>query len=335
MDSKPDFSNIPPVNELIPILDELENREWKKYEKGKDIEEYINELDSLLAPYLGGGIHLFFQNYESASDWHIPFFRIRNLVEIKNKYLRTEFSYPPPSILSHQRANLPGFPVFYAASNPFVALQEVIKDKPNKDVLGGKYCLSAWQIKGKEDFIFSKLMYDGVPKESPLHDLSVYDESLEPKEMKEWFTEEQRMSLVEIMKFYSRIFQNDSKYAISSFVSHRHLYNTKPNGFRSDIVIYPSIQSNKSSLNFAIHPNFVDERMFLKSIYELTVFDFTNSNRGHEVPIFTIEQFAVNDKGRIIWLDTHLNESLFYKHYSEDIGDTFKAVSLIPKSKSS
>ncbi|MEZ4961697.1 MAG: RES family NAD+ phosphorylase [Saprospiraceae bacterium] len=316
---KPDFSNILPKEQLIPILKELENNTWIELKKGENVVEYLEKLSSLIAPQIGG-LTLFFQNYNKGRKWPIFFYRIRATDEIKNRALRSEYSYPPSNIPSHQRANLPGYPVFYAADSPGTALFEVLRMDSYEHNIGKSYCLSVWEMSDEKGFIFSNLMYDGLPENSPFISFSKYPKDKEPKEFDEWFTNEQKEGFFELMKFYSRIFQNDTKYVISSFIAHQHLYNLKgPHGFRSDVLIYPSIQLDKNSLNFAIHPNFVDERLKLRTIYEL---EFKDVILRHEKPIgsdMTIKNFAVNDYGRIIWLSRNGSESLFQKRMSEEL----------------
>ena len=69
-----------------------------------------------------------------------------------------------------------------------------------------------------------------------------------------------------INKIYlpSKQFENESHY-VSGYIAHNHIY--YPGNIRTDILIYPSIQTDKSSLNFAIHPNAVLHKMFLKRIF--------------------------------------------------------------------
>ncbi len=63
-----------------------------------------------------------------------------------------------------------------------------------------------------------------------------------------------------------------------------YLYQTKSNiyvshNFLTDIFIYPSHQSNRERVNFAIHPNVVTEKLQLKAVYKINILDFPDNKK--------------------------------------------------------
>ena len=143
--------------------------------------------------------------------------------------------------------------------------------------------------------------------------------------MKESFTPEQIDGCDEMQKFFSRIFQNDERYSISSFIAHRHMYNEidvpldRPElQFRADVLIYPSIRMDKKSINYAIHPNFVDEKMSLNTVYKIRMQEIYFKNGNPHGFKFSFDEYAVNDKSRLVWLKVNPEHTFFKQRLKED-----------------
>lgn len=324
-DKNPDFSNMPTLAKVKSVIKELESLKWEKFKPGDSVSIYNKKIEETLTGILGG-ISLNYRWFDGSRTLPFNFYRVRPFDEFKNIRLRNEYSYPPAIIPSHQRANLPGYPVFYASDFPLTAVIEVIRTHKNLSEIKDRYfCLSVWKVTGDQSAVLAPLLYDGIPTDNPLYEFGQYTKGQEPEELKSLFTPDQIAGMEEMLKFYSRVFQNDDQYTISSFIGHRHLYNDvdAPDNqpelqFRGDILIYPSIRLDKRSINYAIHPNFADERMTLSSIYKIRIKNFIEENSFLSGFTFDLAAYAHNDKGRIIWLNPDPNNELYKRKLRED-----------------
>lgn len=71
-------------------------------------------------------------------------------------------------------------------------------------------------------------------------------------------------ALQRLQKFISTQFIKDITNQISGYVGHQHLYALHKQ--RTDVFIYPSVRTDKKSLNYAIAPNVVDSLLQLKYV---------------------------------------------------------------------
>ena len=81
--------------------------------------------------------------------------------------------------------------------------------------------------------------------------------------------------------------------------------------------MYPSWQTDRKSLNFAIHPNSVTEKMRLKKVYKMTISDFTEDKKSYSS---TISKVAHNKNGILYWQQTTENN----EELTNDLKNFFK-----------
>jgi hypothetical protein len=82
-------------------------------------------------------------------------------------------------------------------------------------------------------------------------------------------TAEEKEALKKIFMLFSSLFERKDLHALSGYIGHLHIYtNQLP---RTDIFIYPSIQSEKHEFNYAIHPNAVLHLLELSHVYVVRV----------------------------------------------------------------
>ncbi|WP_313103115.1 hypothetical protein [Empedobacter sp.] len=98
------------------------------------------------------------------------------------------------------------------------------------------------------------------------------------------------------MKFIHSEFINDNDYGLSSTLSHDVFYASHT--YATDMLIYPSNQSNKLGVNFGIHPNFVDNSMYLHRLYIVEPLNIDIINSKFEI---TFIKYADVINNRFHW----------------------------------
>ena len=287
---------LPTLEEIRMGINHLKSVNWQPYKKGDDIREYENlmhkEIIKCIKIFPQGVLHL-----DGLNQPILKFFRARPCNEIGLHELRAEYSYPPISYSAIKRANLQGYPVFYCAFHAITAIMEVIQNREtferNRDKL---YCISSWRIKDSRNLKLASFI-GAVDKEHFFYSFSQF----QLNELKRQFSEsteneEQVEAISELYEFLSNTFLEDKEYGISSYLAHKYLYARHTH--RADVLMYPSITTDKRTINFAINPNFVDERMYLKYVYLCRV-DEVDFNSG--VVKFSLENIGVNKETIIHW----------------------------------
>ncbi len=212
----------------------------------------------------------------STDDIKMNFYRVREVNQFKNIDLVCEHSYPPIAFTGHGRCNFPHNPIFYSSNDPFISLSEVIR---NNEYKNKKYCISVWKIKNDtslqikvNNFLYTDLHNKNIFKEILGADFESIDNLF-----KDNLDHSQKEGVKEFLKFIHSEFISDNNYGFSSALSHDVFYASHT--YATDILIYPSNQSNKLGVNFGIHPNFVDNSMFLHRLYivEPSNIDIINS----------------------------------------------------------
>ncbi len=286
--------------EVKERLAELEKNEWNILKKGDAKEEFKrymhHELTKELKIYPCSMLP-----YNGMGRLPFQFFRVRPVKEIVNPSLRTEFSYAPIYFSKTQRANLYGSPVFYASNDPLTALMEVVRNyKYYKDNPNEEYYLSYWRLKDSRKINLSFLLNGNISSENPFYPLVDFqNNNLENILIKDGLNKKQIEGVKLLFEFYSKVFLKDENYAISSYIADTHLYSDSK--YRTDILMYPSLQTDSRSINFAIHPNFVDERMYLKAVFRLKVDDMKYLNSQIHSMTYTFKNYGIMKESSLIW----------------------------------
>lgn len=157
------------------------------------------------------------------------------------------------------------------------------------------YYMSEWEIKHDQEIRVCPFIFDNVSETNPYKILS----DMNKKKLFEKLnghTEEEKNSMFEILKFLSNLFIFENTYTVSSYLAYINLYAS--HNFRPDVFIYPSAQTKRNTVNFAIHPNSVIEKLTLKRVFKLRLTSFNESTRDFTV---SIDWVGHNNNGIIQW----------------------------------
>lgn len=306
------MKEMPSLNEVLKSIESFKNEKLKKLDDFENIEEYIKYFDEVF--------FLHFKNFhrmvQMQNSRMFPFklFRVRELALIKNRDLFCEYSYPPPVFVKDGRCNFRNYPVFYCSNDPITALLEVVR---NTDYKSKRFCISTWSlIDNDEDFILDTFLQSELHPQNGFKNLAkLYtekiDETFEGK-----LTQDQIKGVEEYYKFLDSIFIEDRHYSISSYLAHKKLY--AGHNYASDMIIYPSVQSDSKSVNFAIHPNFVDNCMKIERFY---IVELSNMNRDTGQFELMFSQYGKIENNVILWRKLSPDD----KYYEDSLKQDFKA----------
>ncbi len=233
--------------------------------------------------------------FADTNTFPFKFYRVRKWTPNFNTSLISGYSYPPAEHVKYtQRANLPGSPVFYCSDNPATAIAETVKflDKVNpKDV----YYLSEWKFKPNLRIRLSPYIFENINKESFYHVWAEANKTKLRRTLKEANMEDGYEAFLKIMNFLSNLFIYENSYVVSSYIAHSHLYAN--HSLRADVFVYPSVQSKLNSVNYAIHPNAVAEKMELVKIFRIS---FDSIDKIGEIK-YQISAVGRNQDSIIVW----------------------------------
>lgn len=227
------------------------------------------------------------------------FFRARIISSNSNEDLSdpNTYSYPPIAYTtSYQRANVPGFPVFYAALDAHTALEEVRKNGVNPIESGDIIFLSEWRLKNEAEISLKYLTLPEIIEEDQLYSKltkKVY------KELEGLFGKKGKIHVkfqLALFERISRLFLGDN-YFQSSIIAYYIMFMTpKLEGIKIDGIIYPSCSNNFRSVNCALNPEFVNNNLELVGVSKLRFNEF--SNIGAEVSNTYLGTFKNN---KVLW----------------------------------
>ena len=303
------MNEIPSLEEVKKSIEKFQIMNLKKIDDFENIDDFLNYMDKIF-----NDLFPTFHNMAQILNPKLfPFklFRVREFEPIKNKELFCEYSYPPANFVSNGRCNLKNKPVFYCSSNPITALLEVVR---NTDYKTKKFCISTWTLlDNNENFVLDCFL------QSKLHSLNAFQELANnflnniDKAFEYRITENQKLGVKEFYKFLDSIFINDRDYSLSSYLANRRLY--AEHNFRSDMIIYPSAQSESKSVNFAIQPNFVDNSMKIERFYILTLDSFDNETNKFGLSFL---KYGKIDKNVILWRNLKPGDEYYESIFKED-----------------
>lgn len=301
------------LEEVRLAIDKFENQTFLKIKDFDNIEDYLKYYNKIFHSYFYGISNPVLILNPNIFKFNL--FRVRELDSIKNKNLFCEHSYPPLKFTPDGRCNFRNNPVFYCSNNPLTALNEVIRDS---DFKSKKYCISVWSlIQNESNF------YLDIYLQNELHSLNPFKILAENTEQKindifNNLTESQKLGVIEFHKFIAKKFIADEDYSISAFLSHKRLNTNEEHS--CDMIIYPSVQTDLISANFAIHPNFVDNCMKVEMFYIVEVNSINKKTTEHKL---TFSKYGKIEKNIIIWKDLMLGDSYyeenFLKHFNKNL----------------
>jgi len=312
---------IPSLEEINKAIIEFEQEDWSNNDISK-VEKYVSKLDRYFISKFG----FILKTLRASNTNNLPnkVFRLRKHESGINTSLITEFSHPPVYKTSIQRANLPSHPIFYCAPSASTALFEMLQltYKENED---NSYYLSEWVFLQDLPVYVSLFIYGEYERVDLYNSWSEKSFSDLRKKLPE-LTDDESVRLRSILSYFSKLFEKNENHYLSSYLGHIHFYD-KTN-IRTDVMIYPSIQTDKSSLNFAIHPNAVFHKMRLNRIFSFKVksykADFNKTGVRASFEFGIEDRLGINNEhGYLAWRNLP-NEDL------NDFKKLFPEASLFP-----
>lgn len=311
-----DIDKFPNSDKVIKSIDRLKRAEYPKYADGLDIELFTDKVSKFFAEEFG--FTLSAKIPYKAKDFSLPFFRVRDLDSFTNIDLFREHSYPPVDCTKMGRCNFPKLPVFYCSENPLTAILEVARNNVGSEK---EYCLSKWElIPTNDDIIFEHFLRVDLPKENqykPLNE-SFRKNISTPFEisLKKSLNIEQEKGLIEYFKYLDSLFMNDSDYSISATLAYNSLYVNHT--YRTDILMYPSVQTYFKGINLAIQPNFVENNMRLKRLYIVSLNQFDPNSGTISV---NMTKYGIVVKNAIKWKNIDPQDEQYKEFVKEDFGE--------------
>lgn len=308
-------SEIPNLSKVRKAIKKFEQLKWPEYDEGKEINKFVEEFDKIVTSELG--LILNYLMPLKHKEFSFRIFRVREVDSFNNINLFTEHSYPPPSVTKFGRCNFPKNPVFYGSNNPITALLEVNR---NANFSSKRFCISSWKINNpEEELIFENFLQSNLNQENNFSVLARANikKIVEPfKASGVKISKSQKDGIAEFMKFFDTQFISDNNYSFSAALAHRQIF--AKHNYNTDILLYPSIQSNMKGVNLAINPNFVDNHLQLQRCYivELNSYDI-------ETGKFNITFFEYGDviKNQFFWRKVTPDDTKYQTYFNEDFKD--------------
>lgn len=321
-----DIEQFPNKDTVLKSIEKLKKMSFPTFEVGNDVSNFVESISKILLDEFG---FIFSPKQETKTSAFLPkFFRVRELDSFTNINLIREHSYPPLDLVEMGRCNFPKYPVFYCSNEPMTALLEVARDFQGS---GKKYCISKWElIPTDSDMVFESFLQTELPKENQF---AVIGEGIREKISKPFersvnkkLEKEQEEGMIEYLKFLDNTFINDNDYSISATLAHKALYVN--HNYRTDVLMYPSVQTLFKGINLAMQPNFVENNMKMTRLYilDLETFNLENGSVG-----VTLSKYAEVEKNIIMWKSIKPNDD-YNNLIKEDFGNVLNS-KFIEKSK--
>ena len=274
-----------------------------------DYNNFSQEILDIIAR-IYGEIPFYTQMTQNDPGKSMVFYRARKANEILNQNIISEYSFPPTVFCKKPlRANLPFHPVFYATNNAVTAIFETIQDK---NFEGQLLAVSRWIMKDTDPFFIAPFLFSNLSNKHPWAKL-VFDYKTKGL-LDAGVSKEKMEQTAYLLEELTKIFYNDSDYKISASIAHNLLYSTRRE-INCDVFIYPSIQASGENVNFAVHPNFVINRLFIDKIYIIELGGFNPRSKSLNLRLHAIGK--LNNNRLILWQNGDFNEDDYneYKRY--------------------
>ena len=314
------IKDFPNLDEAKKAIERIKEKGFPDYDNSKTLNEYIKVVSDLITEEFGTLPNLL--SILPRENFTMSIFRVRPLDSIKNIDLFSQHSYPPMNVVGFGRCNFPNFPVFYGSNNPLTALLEVARETGG---LNKKYCISKWNIESENDIIFQSFIQAKLIENSDFDELRESQRNRINEPFKGKLTQGQCDGIILLLEFLDRCFITDTKYAVSSCLAHRALYSN--HNLKTDILMYPSIQTQYTGINLAINPNYADNYMQINRLYIMELVKYNPETRKMK---FSMTQYGEVKGNGINWKNINPEDKHYLKIIKEDFGD-----SLGPDSESS
>lgn len=249
------IEEIPTKEEAIKAVKRLKKISFPIYKDGEDIEVFVKKISKIITSEFG----FLFSTIKpiKVNEFISKLYRAREVELFTNINLIREHSYPPINNTRMGRCNFPKYPVFYCSDNPITAVLEIARNYEN---IEKEYCISKWErSNSNETLMFEHFLQTDLPEENQYISLrdGLKNDISSPfkKSLKKELKINQVDGILEHLKFLNSTFIHDSDYSISASLAQRSLYAN--HNCRTDVLMYPSVQTQHKGVNFAIQPNFV------------------------------------------------------------------------------
>jgi hypothetical protein len=305
---------LPKYEDVKKGIDELlliEN--WDEFKINNSIDEFRSKFNSLFLDTLGYFPRIHARQY--SNNLPISFYRLRKKDFNMNLGLISEYSYPPIHLANTtQRASLPGHPVLYCSPEPTTAIFETLNSYESVD-LTADYFLSEWKFLPNCKLITTPFLFGNLDPESAYKAITDESYSNVEQNLQSNYSKSEIEGFKATLTLLSTLFIYDNTYAVSSYIADQHIYAN--DSLRSDFFIYPSVKTQQRSVNLAIHPNTVIEKMRLNNVYKLNVSCFDKIERKIE---FDCNAIGVNKNSIISWVPVDKNDSNVTQKLSKVFG---------------
>lgn len=244
--------------------------------------------------------------YDAKSD-EFTIFRITDIWKDFNPEDPKCYSYNPnPKNIG--RAHIKDSPVFYGAMDPFTAFVEM----KNSLAIDQRFYLSRWKVKFKSNTNVHSLIINSSTKESGhvLNSVIKYGHEM-LKGMVKNLPDKQKEGFIYAIEKMGDLFTTpgNRNYHITSAYSHDLLYDKKEIGVNIPILMYPSVENKFNSVNWAIHPSFVDgDNMRLQDVFELSLKEKKLNGEVESIQVSIHKKGEFTDENIIKWQFPHFSD---------------------------
>lgn len=306
--------DIPSITKVKNAIEKLKKTEFPKFDERTSVEEYVASVVKRLHSEFGFMLNMI----QPSTCRRFPkiYFRVRALDTFTNVNLIREHSYPPIDIVKMGRCNFPSHPVFYCSNDPKIALLEVARSQSTQR----DYCISKWElVRSNQSLFFESFVQIPLSDDNGFNLLknNLEQRISEPflKSFNKKLDKDQEEGVLEYRKFLDSSFINDFNYSLSASLAHNSIY--AKHNFKTDILIYPSVQTLYNGINIAIRPNFVDNNLRLKCLYILRLNE-CDINKG-KISINLLKYGEVRNS-EIDWKDIDMQDSKIKRQVFQDFG---------------
>jgi hypothetical protein len=306
---KGSIPNFPSLDEIKRGIEKISAIDLRKITENKDFEKLQKELNEFFMNHLKFMAFPFLQ-MESSKIFD-KVYRIRKHDNSIDTSQISEYSYPPANCIKNfSRANLPYHPVFYCSPDAKTSIIETIRPDTNltEDNI---YLLSEWNFRPNYIFNITPFILGNTSDSNPFKPLSdLFKNKL--IEASDKLSDEQIEVVLETIKLFSSLFVKNDNYALTSYIANKYLYAN--HSFRSDIFIYPSIQTEKHTVNYAISPNTVLEKMQLSRVFSIRMNELQKTDELHFQFSCELIQCAICQNGMLYWQNPNDELNEYFKN---------------------
>jgi uncharacterized protein YkuJ len=309
MNDKENYSEFPTYEDSLKAIKNLKAKKWPKRENFNSPQKYSKEVEKLILSEFKILPNLLF--FQKPEKFPFKIFRAREVNSFTNIDLFTEHSYPPINLVKYGRCNFPNYPVFYGSNNAVTSLIEAAGSTNYKNRF---FCISTWSIrKSEKEFSIQNFLHSELHETNYFGQLAKIEIEKFNQTIENGLSKNQEKGLKIFLEFLHNSFINDESYTISSSLAHAAIY--APHNYATDILIYPSKQTELRGVNFAIKPNFVDNEMKVERFYIVELENYNPINGKVKV---TISKYGELENNVIFWKELS-NENLEYeKNFMSD-----------------